>query len=250
MCGIYGFIGSPTKKTRKILHSLGKLNELRGVDSSGVAIIYQKKHYVFKKAVNSNTFWNEKRPSRYIGIAGNSKKCIFLGHTRHATTGVVNDANSHPFEIGNYILTHNGVISNFQTLQGKYNTNYKVDSQIIPYLLNNLEYKEVFEKKLTGWFTAPYVDIKEPDVLNVATHNAPFAYAMTKHGIYYSSDVNHLKEALYSQRLQSNIVDNESSRYYTFVNKGNGVYIKKEKLSVESKIYSTYNWDAYPYWLY
>jgi glucosamine--fructose-6-phosphate aminotransferase (isomerizing) len=66
----------------------------------------------------------------------------FLGHTQ-APTSIEREfrpMNSHPFECGNWIVAHNGVLSNFEELRSKYApwSECNVDSSIIPILLDEL----------------------------------------------------------------------------------------------------------------
>lgn len=64
----------------------------------------------------------------------------FLGHTQ-APTGSTRDwaaSTSHPFEIGNWMVAHNGVITNFKELNNRYCPGNRciVDSSVIPAMLN------------------------------------------------------------------------------------------------------------------
>lgn len=52
-------------------------------------------------------------------------------HTRQPTTGNVTKSNSHPFQVGNIIGMHNGVVRNHDELQKKYDRKCEVDSQHI-----------------------------------------------------------------------------------------------------------------------
>lgn len=66
----------------------------------------------------------------------------FLGHTQ-APTSIEREfrpITSHPFECGNWIVAHNGILSNFEELRGKYApwSECNVDSSIIPILLDEM----------------------------------------------------------------------------------------------------------------
>ncbi len=67
----------------------------------------------------------------------------FLGHTQAPTSSErdYHPDTSHPFECGNFIVAHNGVLENHLTLAADHRIpvdNIKVDSQIIPMLLDDL----------------------------------------------------------------------------------------------------------------
>lgn len=73
----------------------------------------------------------------------NSDKFVYLGHNQ-APTGVERkwgEKTSHPFETGNWIVAHNGVLTNYKELIKDYIPDYTntVDSSIIPALLDNFE---------------------------------------------------------------------------------------------------------------
>lgn len=68
---------------------------------------------------------------------------FYFGHFQAPTSSVRkwNAATSHPFEYGNWIVAHNGVINNFEQLMQTHciKEKLKVDSNIIPVLLSLFE---------------------------------------------------------------------------------------------------------------
>lgn len=93
----FGGVGIPTEydedKLARIIRGIGKVSE------SGKEL--------FKLAASSRSF---------------------LGHTRAATKGSICIDNSHPFRIGDVLGVHNGVITNHDHLNQKYNRKFAVDS--------------------------------------------------------------------------------------------------------------------------
>lgn len=65
-------------------------------------------------------------------------------HTRAPTslTAGFNPTDSHPFEFGEYVVGHNGIINNHAALRIKYNLNgiSSVDSAVIPALISHFAY--------------------------------------------------------------------------------------------------------------
>ena len=123
MCAIFG------SKTLSTFKTLYKNNLTRGNfafggmflrQSTGVAII--KSPNVFELAEN------------YADIR------YYNGHTQAPTSSVrtFNTATSHPFSYGNWIVSHNGVITNFHELKENVDraSITAVDSSIIPAMLH------------------------------------------------------------------------------------------------------------------
>ena len=73
---------------------------------------------------------------------------FLVGHNRMATTGKAKlNYNNHPFDTKKWIVVHNGVLHNNESLKKRYKFDYKedVDSAIIPYLLDYFEIKEKYK---------------------------------------------------------------------------------------------------------
>lgn len=85
----------------------------------------------------------------------NENAIFYLGHNQAPTSSQrkYNKKTSHPFTSGEWIVAHNGVLTNFEKLNNQYTPTNKnpVDSSIIPALLNH--------------FTIEYVDCKELDII-------------------------------------------------------------------------------------
>ena len=241
MCGIYGFIGKPTNKTRTIIKNLGILNVERGADSSGIGIFSDSQYYHYKKAVDSQLFFEVIQPEKYIYTSGFNNFVNIIGHTRHATTGSVNDNNSHPFLFDNVFFAHNGIISNFDTLQKKYNTHYAVDSQIIGHLLQEKNNDIDAFSELRGWLTVPYIHLEDIRSLYIATYNAPLHFAISNNGVYYSSQKNHLQKALQKSKVSASIGQGGTNKLYKFTYNNETITIQKSKIQVKS----SYEWGSY-----
>ena len=109
MCGIMGYVGR--QDAGPILVDGLRRLEYRGYDSAGIAVtngdINVRKAQ--GKIVNLEALLVEDPLSGSIGI----------GHTRWATHGVPSDANAHPHTdpSGDFVVVHNGIIENFQSLK-------------------------------------------------------------------------------------------------------------------------------------
>jgi hypothetical protein len=241
MCGIYGFIGKPTKKTANILRGLGVLNQERGTDSTGIVLGDGSNITLLKKTVNATLFYNDKNVVKTLGNYSRGKFLVAIGHTRLATCGAVTDANAHPYHVGDWILAHNGVISNFTKLQATEKTSFEVDSQIIGHLLNTHNQKTVFEKDIEGMFATPHFKYNDPYTLYIAKHNAPvsFWHLPDGKGVYFSSVESHLKLAGKTVGLLGNCAIGGGSKLYTFKwdRVKNKLIKSKIKLNIPVKVY-------------
>jgi glucosamine--fructose-6-phosphate aminotransferase (isomerizing) len=132
MCGIMGYVGSQ-EATPILIDGLRRL-EYRGYDSSGIAVtngsITVRKAQ--GKIVNLETLLDDSPLSGTVGI----------GHTRWATHGVPSDANAHPHTdpTGEFVVVHNGIIENFQSLRDELATlgaefTSDTDSEILAHLV-------------------------------------------------------------------------------------------------------------------
>lgn len=89
-----------------------------------------------------------------------------IGHTRLATTGDKTAENSHPFEHGNIIGAHNGMVYNHEDLNKKYERDFKVDSQhIFQHINDGLPLKEI-----DAYGSIVYLN-KETDIIHMARFN-------------------------------------------------------------------------------
>lgn len=155
MCGIAGSFKP------EVAFKLYQSNLDRGFYSSGSIVI------------DSNDMWNckktlgqfEKPVQAYSppGIA--TTGFYYLYHSRGPTTETkeFNESNNHPFFYKDWIIAHNGIISNFEELCKKYfpeeDFTGRTDSCIIPRLLAIKPMKDALEE-LKGtfalWLWTPY----------------------------------------------------------------------------------------------
>jgi len=141
MCGIYG---ASSYSRFKQLH---ELNVTRGNFATGHLFATYTGEYEIEKFPGENDY-DEYPTMEQVGHYN-----MYMGHTQ-SPTGSVRDFRfdtSHPFETRNWIVAHNGVLNNHQSLADEFLKGYKceVDSMVIPefmeYLIRNKPTKDNVE---------------------------------------------------------------------------------------------------------
>jgi len=132
MCGIMGYVG-PQEAGPILVDGLRRL-EYRGYDSAGVAVAGDSidVRKAQGKIANLEELLDAEPLTGSIGI----------GHTRWATHGAPTDANAHPHTdpSGDFVVVHNGIIENFQSLKDELvaegaEFSSDTDSEILAHLL-------------------------------------------------------------------------------------------------------------------
>lgn len=165
MCGLFGFIGKEkTEFNKLLLCNLGIHNDTRGGDSCGLFIDGDVEYGVDDKKKFDSFYKTSK-------LFNKTKKAqIIIGHDRKTSVGVTSLENAQPVVITNdndevdFVLIHNGTISNYEDLRDKYLTNAEgyTDSQVMAYIIYFWGYDVLSEYIGTGAFvTVDYRQNKE-----------------------------------------------------------------------------------------
>jgi predicted glutamine amidotransferase len=126
MCGLVGMAGLLSVKDENVLRNLLVFDTVRGVDSTGVAVVSRDCEVKVAKALG-NAFNLIDSLAFDQCMKGINK--IFIGHNRYATQGKVSPKNAHPYEIGDIVGAHNGTLKNkYSFVNGN---KYDVDSQAL-----------------------------------------------------------------------------------------------------------------------
>ena len=190
MCGIFG-VSANKNVVGNIINGLKKL-EYRGYDSSGIAVLKNKKIFTTRakgKLTNLISKLDHKNLSGNIGI----------GHTRWATHGVPSTANAHPHTTTEVSIVHNGIIENYSNLKARLISlgsifKSETDSEVISHLLTKQLEKETPIKAvqktlelLDGAFAIAIL-FRESNILVGSRKGSPLALGITTKSMYLGSD--------------------------------------------------------------
>jgi len=201
MCGIVGYSGN--KSAECVLEvGLTKL-EYRGYDSAGMAIVGSDNAVQLRRTVGVlqvlKDSLREEPIDGHVGIA----------HTRWATHGEVNQANSHPHRdaSGTVFVVHNGIIENYLELRKELENSgvlfrSQTDSEVVPNLIKraydecDLPREErlaaavrAATARLKGAFALAVLHADFPDTIIAARLKSPLIVGLGEGESFCASDV-------------------------------------------------------------
>lgn len=194
MCGIVGYVGDQNA-TEILLDGLRRL-EYRGYDSAGIAVLNGHGAEVYRsegKLINLEREVLRKMPHGTIGI----------GHTRWATHGRPSEANAHPHRAGPIMVTHNGIIENYDELRRRLvrdrgrRFRSETDTEVIAHLMDHYcngrrGTFEAFQKtiaELKGSFAITALNEGDRDHIYIAKRGSPLVVGLADHATFVASDI-------------------------------------------------------------
>ena len=221
MCGLAGAILGRKRRRRDELRVIGGiftelvlLNQTRGTDAAGVAVVRK-----------DGTFKLLKRPGPAAWLVADklypcvleldNKVTAVLGHTRHKTRGSEqNSLNNHPLRTGRVLGTHNGHLANADRLAKKHRLRRvaEVDSEVLFRLADRAGDDEEFRQLLSrcrGSISAAFVRLDEPARVCLLKGNMPLSVgcAPRLRTVFYASEGWMLDEALEGHQWQKLVID-------------------------------------------
>ena len=173
MCGLVGLVGKIDTVGKSVFRCLLELDTMRGPHSTGVLFVDDRgRTDLLKKVGTPWDLYSHKATEEAFKSPAN----LLMGHNRWATQGKINNANAHPFDMGNIIGAHNGTLTSRYNLQD--HLKFDVDSEN---LYHHMEENGVADTipKLNGAFALTWWD-KTDETLNIIRNDKrPLHYALT-----------------------------------------------------------------------
>ena len=229
MCGIVGYVGKDNC-IPKILYGLESL-EYRGYDSAGIAFKLNNKIIIKKEQGRLTNLKNE--------ITDEDISTIGIGHTRWATHGKPSKTNSHPHQVGDVTLVHNGIIENYEELRTElkeYEYISETDTEVLAAYIYHLYKKEksmlkvlpVLKEKIKGSYALGII-ISNEDKIYAIRNNSPLIIGKSEEGNFIASDVPAILKYTKEYYL---LLNNE----YAVLSKDNITFYNEEDLEIEKEL--------------
>lgn len=221
MCGIFGTIlhSGRQKQDMGILRALTLANRERGKESLG---FFDSCFDIYKSANDPLDVLQTEECTEWLE-ASRRQSWFTVGHTRYSTRGKVCDANAHPFEYGDVIGSHNGIIdAPFE---------FDVDSEYCIHLMNetNSDYQNAFADEW-GYWTLAWYDRRD-EYLYLTVHDNTCGLVDHNGAWYFSSDPEHLATVV-GCKVIAEFADGDTVRFN-----------KKGEIKWLPKFKSTHNWS-------
>lgn len=238
MCGIVGYIG--TRNTTPILLD-GLYNlEFRGYDSAGM-FVCGAGHI---KSIGPVAELSKKIKASFSGTQG-------IAHTRWATHGLVNEANTHPhYDCSHSLwLVHNGVIENHQQLRRilsakGHSFTSDTDSEVLVHLIeehlkgiDDIETALILSLRMVhGTYGIALMSEAHPDQLFAASMGSPIVigigngeYIVASHN---AAIVRHTRDVVYLHDGECAVLTKTNHRVFTL----DHVFLDKAPSRIEGDI--------------
>jgi predicted glutamine amidotransferase len=232
MCGIVGLLAPYNKDRFAMFEDMLHVDTVRGVDSTGVAFINNKRVDVVKDIVLPGELMYTKE---YIKAASKQRFCL-IGHNRAATKGLVTRSNAHPFTVDHITLVHNGTLNT--TWQMPDDKKFQTDSECITNAIAKHGVKVAWPC-INGAATLAWWDAKEKTFNIISNGKRPMHFLPLEdyNGMAFASEKWMIIAAAYRNGVKLTEVDknytpDDDTHYKFWMNhKQNKFEWEKEKLS-------------------
>jgi predicted glutamine amidotransferase len=184
MCGLIGMAGFLEYKHKQMMKELFFLNTLRGRDSTGLSAVKRDRTIATRKMTVPGYEFIE---YPVVDKAMSHADQLWIGHGRYKTTGDVNKANAHPFEVlddeGDVLLcgAHNGTLTNKYEIERKLKGDkFDTDSEALFNLLTEMNNTKEAIALLKGAWSLTWWDPTTDSVHFLRNNERPLTYAFTK----------------------------------------------------------------------
>lgn len=205
MCGIYGILAkTPNQNIKQHITSALNLLKNRGYDSCGVYMNNNKENLTIKYGIDDIKSGEDIFDLLNESLEKHDTQNYYrgIGHTRWATHGKKTTVNSHPHtsQDGRYIIVHNGIISNYNSLKTTYLKDYvfatSTDTEVIANMIhyyststnNMMTILEKLDTTLEGTWACIIIDQLNKDRLYFMKNHSPLLIGENKNQIIMTSE--------------------------------------------------------------
>lgn len=176
MCGLVGIFGDLNNDSKDAFENMLHIDQLRGDDATGVAVIHEGGVAIAKNTVIPTFLFSDKR---YIKAM--EKKGIYglMGHNRYGTKGKNNYKNAHPHHHGDIVLCHNGTLIWQEELPD--HKQFENDSENIAHSINKIGIEETW-KRIRGAAAIVYWDHAKKTLNFIRNDQRPLTFRRSKDG--------------------------------------------------------------------
>ena len=242
LCGIVVVAGESTKQNHNVLETLLILDQLRGIDSTGIAAIPRGDFDVNIAKEVGNAF-------DLMGTKGyfNAMNCAtraIIGHNRSATSGTIIQENAHPFENDSVVGVHNGTLTSKWRLLDP--ALFKVDSENLYHHMDKKGLKNTLDN-LQGAWSLVWWDKLDETLNFLRNDQRPMfkAWSLDHKSMYAASERWMLSVALSRNNVKhTDIVETEVDQHYSYHISKEGA-ISKPHMSAAPSTYRGYVTQSY-----
>ncbi len=242
MCGIVVVAGETTKQNDNVLETLLVLDQLRGIDSTGVAVIPRGDFEVNIAKEVGNAF-DLMRTKEYFNAMNCATRAI-IGHNRSATSGTIIQENAHPFENDSIVGVHNGTLTSKWRLADQ--AMFKVDSENLYHHMDKRGLKDTLDN-LQGAWSLVWWDKLDETLNFLRNDQRPMfkAWSVDHKSMYAASERWMLSVALSRHGVKhTDIVETEVDQHYSYHISKEGA-ISKPHMSAAPSTYRVYTAPSY-----
>lgn len=175
MCGIVGCAGDLTNKEEGALKQLLIINSLRGIDSTGIAVVPTHVGDVKIAKGVGDVFQLSDRKIFTDAFIGKNK--VIIGHGRSATQGSISRKNAHPFMFDKVVGVHNGTLRNKTSIPDHYK--FDTDSEALYNHINNVGIDAAM-KEINGAYSLVWYNREENTLNFLRNEERPMSFVFTK----------------------------------------------------------------------
>ena len=218
------------------------LDQLRGIDSTGIAVIPRGDFDVTIAKEVGNAF-DLMRTKGYFNAMSCAKRAI-IGHNRSATSGTVIQENAHPFENDSIVGVHNGTLTSKYRLLDQ--AKFRVDSENLYHHMDQKGLKDTLDN-LQGAWSLVWWDKLDETLNFLRNDQRPMfkAWSIDHKSLYAASERWMLSVALSRHGVKhTDIVETAVDQHYSYHISKEGA-ISKPHMSAAPSTYRVYNPPSY-----